>query len=302
MPSVTLPSRQAGLEIPSGKGAGDENFPVGSFLLPAGLRPHVRAFYEFVRAADDVADNPNLAPGDKLARLEQFAAALTGTEEAASALPKAAALRASLRATGVTPRHALDLLAAFRQDAIKLRYADWQDLLGYCALSASPVGRFLLDLHGEPPDLYRLSDALCDALQVLNHLQDCQADYRRLNRVYLPLDAFAAAGIGVEELDRVAASPGLRQVLDRALDGIDGLLATAAGLPPALGSRRLAMESAVILELARRLASELRRRDPLASRVELSRPAFLGCALRGIVRSLWPRRAARPRPAGSLAR
>ena len=299
MPSAAVLRTE--IETPSGKGAGDENFPVGSFLLPARLRPHVRAFYDFVRAADDVADNPDLAPGDKLYRLDRFAAALTGTEEDARALPKAVALRASLRATGVTPRHALDLLAAFRQDATKLRYADWQDLLGYCALSASPVGRFLLDLHGEPPELYRLSDPLCDALQVLNHLQDCQTDYRRLNRVYLPLDAFAAAGIGVEELDRAASGPALRNVRDRALDGVDGLLAAAARLPSALGSRRLAMESATILEIARRLASELRRRDPLASRVELSRPAFLGCTLRGIIRGLQPRRAARPRPAGSLA-
>jgi len=300
MPSVALP--RAEIETPSGKGAGDENFPVGSFLLPAGLRLHVRAFYAFVRAADDVADNPDLAPADKLARLDRFATALSGTEEDARALPKAAMLRASLRATGVTPRHALDLLSAFKQDATKLRYADWQDLLRYCALSASPVGRFLLDLHGEPPELYRFSDPLCDALQILNHLQDCQADYRRLSRVYLPLDAFAAAGIGVEELDRTASSTALRQVLNRALDGVDELLATAAELPAALGSWRLALESAVILEIARRLASELRRRDPLASRVELSRPAFLGCALRGIVRGLRPRRATRPRPARSLAR
>lgn len=299
MPSVALP--RADLETPSGKGAGDENFPVGSLLLPAGLRPHVRAFYAFVRAADDIADNPDLAPGDKLARLDRFAAALTGTDEDASALPKAVALRASLDETGVTPRHALHLLSAFKQDATKLRYADWQDLLGYCALSASPVGRFLLDLHGEPPESYRFSDPLCDALQALNHLQDCQADYRRLNRVYLPLDGFAAAGIGVEELDRSAASPGLRQVLERALDGVDDLLLRAAGLPGALRSRRLAMESAVILEIARRLAHELRRRDPLASRVELSRPAFLGCALRGMLRALRPRHAARQRQARSLA-
>jgi squalene synthase HpnC len=299
MPSAALP--RADFETPSGKGAGDENFPVGSLLLPARLRPHVRAFYAFVRAADDIADNPDLAPPDKLARLDRFAAALTGSDEDARALPKAVALRASLLATGVTPRHALDLLAAFRQDATQLRYADWQDLLGYCALSASPVGRFLLDLHGEPPRLYRFSDPLCDALQVLNHLQDCQADYRRLNRVYLPLDSFAAAGIGVEELDRSASSPELRQVQGRALDGLDGLLARAAGLPAALGSRRLAMESAVILEIARRLVHELRRRDPLASRVELSRPAFLGCTMRGMLRALRPRHGGRPRPAGSLA-
>ena len=151
---------------------------------------------------------PTLAPDDKIARLARFAAALTGSAAEAAALPKAAALRASLQATGVSPRHALDLLAAFTQDATKLRYRDWPDLLGYCALSARPVGRYLLDLHGEPAALYALSDPLCDALQVLNHLQDCQDDYRKLDRVYLPLDRFAAAGIGVEELDRRAREPG----------------------------------------------------------------------------------------------
>ena len=286
--SRAVGSVASALETPSGKGAGDENFPVGSRLLPAALRPHVMAFYAFVRAADDVADNPALAPDDKIARLARFAQALTGSEAEAAALPKAAALRASLRATGVSPRHALGLLAAFTQDATKLRYRDWGDLLGYCALSARPVGRYLLDLHGQPPALYALSDPLCDALQVLNHLQDCQDDYRKLDRVYLPLDRFAAADIGVEELDRPQASPGLRRVLDDTLAGVDRLLRAADGLPRALTSRRLAAEAAVILAIAQRLADLLRRRDPLAERVELGRAALLPCGLRGLARLLWP--------------
>ena len=202
------------LETPSGKGAKDENFPVGSWLLPAALRPHVAAFYAFVRAADDIADNPDLTPADKLGRLGRLEAALTGPAGLAAPLPKAQALRASLAATGVSPRHALDLLAAFKRDATKLRYHDFPDLLSYCALSASPVGRYLLDLHGEPSELYRFADPLCDALQLLNHLQDCQDDYRALDRVYLPLDSFAAAGIGVEATrcasDLARLAPGVR--------------------------------------------------------------------------------------------
>jgi len=281
-------STPSALETPSGKGAGDENFPVGSRLLPVALRPLVMAFSAFVRAADDVADNPVLAPADKIARLERFARALTGSEADAAALPKAAALRASLRTTGVSPRHALDLLAAFTQDATRLRYRDWEDLLGYCALSARPVGRYLLDLHGQPAALYALSDPLCDALQVLNHLQDCRDDYRQLDRVYLPLDRLAAAGIGVEELGRAQASPALRRVLDDTLAGVDQLLRAAAGLPRALTSRRLAAEAAVILAIAQHLAALLRRRDPLAGRVELSRAALMPCGLRGLARLLWP--------------
>jgi squalene synthase HpnC len=278
------------IETPSGKGAGDENFQVGSWLLPAALRPHVAAFYAFVRAADDIGDNPSLSPEDKIARLDAFAYALVGPPEAAAALPKAQALRASLAETGVTAQHALDLLAAFKRDATKLRYRDWQDLLGYCALSASPVGRFLLDLHGEATELYAWSDPLCDALQVLNHLQDCQDDFRALDRVYLPVDSFAAAGIEVTELDRPSTSPAMRQVLDRALDGVDQLLETAQQLPRVLASRRLAAESGVIVAIARRLAVELRRRDPLAERVELGRPQFLLCGVRGLAMALGPRR------------
>jgi squalene synthase HpnC len=283
--------RTAGLETPSGKGPRDENFPVGSWLLPARLRPHVAAFYAFVRAADDIADNPDLTPEQKLARLARFETALIGPPAPAAHLPKAQALRASLAATGVSARHALDLLAAFRRDATKLRYRDWPDLLDYCALSASPVGRYLLDLHGERRALYRFSDPLCDALQLLNHLQDCADDYRALDRVYLPLDGFAAAGIGVEALGQGATSPALRDMLDRVLDGVDGLLAAACHLPRALRSRRLAAESAVILEIARGLAKELRRRDPLAERVALSRPQFLRCGLLGLARTV----GARPR-------
>jgi hydroxysqualene synthase len=296
MANAALERTAAALETPSGKGVRDENFPVGSWLLPARLRPHVAAFYAFVRAADDVADSPDLAPEEKLARLSRFEWALIGPPALAASLPKAEALRMSLAATGVSPRHALDLLAAFKRDATQLRYRDWSDLLDYCALSASPVGRYLLDLHGEASELYRFSDPLCDALQVLNHLQDCADDYRSLDRVYLPLDGFAAAGIGVEALDRPATSPALRQVLDRVLDGVDALLATAGELPRALRSRRLAAESAVILEIARRLAIDLRRRDPLAERVELSRPRSLLCALAGLGRMIGAR-AGRPNTA-----
>ncbi|MDX1541974.1 MAG: squalene/phytoene synthase family protein, partial [Geminicoccaceae bacterium] len=184
------------------------------------------AFYRFVRAADDIADNPGLGADQKLARLDVFRRALDGAA-GGDDFVNARMLRASLRATGVTAEYAHDLLRAFMQDAVKQRYDDWPDLLGYCRLSASPVGRFLLDLHGEDRALWRFSDPLCDALQVLNHLQDCQADYRRLDRVYLPLDAFEAAGTTVEALDRPVAEPPVRRVLDDVLARTADLLERA---------------------------------------------------------------------------
>ena len=100
----------------------------------------------------------------------------------------------------LSPRHAQDLLAAFKLDVTKLRYRDWDDLIGYCSLSAMPVGRFVLDVHGESRGTWPANDALCAALQIINHLQDCKDDYRNLDRVYVPLDPLAARGIGVEAL------------------------------------------------------------------------------------------------------
>ena len=258
-------------ETPSGKGAADENFPVGSWLLPARLRPHVARFYAFARAIDDIADNPDLAPDDKVRRLDRFEAAITGRETGDPALATAHRLRASLAETGVAAQHCVDLITAFKQDAVKLRYRDWDDLMSYCALSANPVGRYLLDLHGEAPSGYPASDALCSALQVINHLQDCAEDYRDLDRVYLPQDWMAEAGITVAALDRPRTEPGLRRVLDHCLDGTARLLEDADGLPGHLASRRLALESAVIVALAHRLVRELGARDPLAGRVVLSK-------------------------------
>ena len=98
------------------------------------------------------------------------------------------------------PRHALDVLVAFRMDVTKLRYENWDEVIHYCRYSAMPVGRFMLDVHGESTSTWAASDALCAGLQVNNHLQDCGKDFRNLNRVYLPRDALAASGASVEEL------------------------------------------------------------------------------------------------------
>ncbi len=271
------------IEAPSGKGAADENFPVGSFLLPARLRPHVARFYEFARAIDDIADSPVLATDEKILRLEAMRQALEGELGAdVQGLEKAQAIRQSLRETGITTRHCADLISAFKQDAVKLRYDNWADLMDYCNRSAAPVGRYLLDLHGEESQHYPWSDALCNALQVINHLQDCADDYVLLDRVYLPGDWLAAEGATVEDLSGTHATPGLRRVIDRCIEGTRALLADARRLPGALSSRRLAYESAVIVRIAERLTDELASRDPIAERVELTKPQFLACGISGL--------------------
>lgn len=271
------------VETPSGKGAGDENFPVGSFLLPRALRPKVATFYAYARAIDDIADNPNLPAVEKVERLDGFDKALKG-ETDDPAFAKAVRIRETMGGTGDVIRHCRDLILAFKQDAVKGRYADWDELVDYCNHSAAPVGRFLLDLHDCSPDAYPASDALCNALQVINHLQDCQDDYRSLNRVYLPQDWMAEEGADAGDLEGAATSPALRRVIGRCLDRTEALLDEARPLPGRLSSRRLAMEAAAIHRLAERLCVLLRRNDPLAARVALSKAASVRYALRGVVR------------------
>ena len=269
------------IETPSGKGRNAENFPVGSFLIRRDLRQHVHAFYRFARNADDIADNPALSPADKVCRLDRMAAILDGAPGGDS--PSATAMRESLAQTRTTAQHCHDVLHAFRLDATKLRYHDWNDLMAYCRYSASPVGRQLLDLHRESRETWPASDALCSALQVLNHLQDCADDYRALDRVYVPMTDLEAEGIGVETLGAKAACPRLRRVLHSMLDRTDALVATAHGLAPRVVSPGLRWECAAIVELATRLARRLRRYDPLADRVRLQKSDFMAAFVVGVL-------------------
>jgi len=282
------PTQPETAETPSGKGSKDENFPVGSFLLSKSVRPHVAVFYAFARAIDDVADNPELEPQKKVDRLDGFDKALMGLNDD-PAFEKAHIVRSSLIYTGVPIQHCRDLISAFKQDAVKSRYDDWDELIDYCDRSAAPVGRYLLDLHGVSKDLYPASDALCNALQVINHLQDCQEDYREMNRVYLPQDWMAGAKIDVDALNKPFTGRGLRQVIDVCLNETAELLNIARQLPGPMSSRRLAMESAAIIRIAERLVDELRLRDPLAERVALTKPHYMLCCAQGILRLFFGR-------------
>ncbi len=273
------------IETPSGKGRDAENFPVGSLLIRRSLRVHVHTFYRFARNADDIADNPALTPDDKVRRLDRMAEILDGAPGRDS--PAAAAMRQSLIETRVSAQHCQDVLQAFRLDATKLRYRDWDDLMAYCRYSASPVGRQLLDLHGESREAWFASDALCSALQVLNHLQDCGDDYRLLDRVYLPLSDLAAEEIGVEALTAPASCPGLRRVIDGMLDRTDALIEIARGLPAQVTSFGLRRESGVIVELAVRLLRRLRCGDPLAARVKLRTSDCLAAVVSGATGFAW---------------
>ncbi len=257
------------VETWSGKDRQDENFPVGSMVIARQYRAPMHCFYRFARNADDIADSPELPAEDKIARLDVMQDVLLGRREDGS--PSALALRASLAETGVSPVHGTELLRAFRQDAVKLRYQTIDELYDYCRYSAVPVGRYVLDLHRESHEAYSASDALCISLQILNHLQDCGKDLAELDRCYLPLALLDHFNVPVDDLRRPAETPGMRRVFITLLDRVDRLNHAATELPEIVRNRRLRLETAIIHHLARRLARRLVLNDPLAGRVKLTK-------------------------------
>jgi squalene synthase HpnC len=267
-------------EARSGKGHRDENFPVASRLIHPRYRAPILAFYEFVRTADDIADHATLSPQEKLALMARLEATLLGKSDED---PVGVALRAQLAARQLSPRHAQDLLTAFRMDVTKLRYRDWDDLIGYCTYSAMPVGRFVLDVHGESRALWGANDALCAALQIINHLQDCGKDYRDLDRVYIPLDVLAEAGATIEDLRADRASTPLLAVIHKLARRTGDLLGDSRVFAPSIEDTRLALEVAVIQTFAERLAGVLSRRDPLSQRVHLGKAGVVGFGLLGLL-------------------
>jgi len=270
--------------MPQPKTRHDENFPVGSLLIASHLRPAVHAYYRFARTADDIADSPYISAAEKLERLTEMENTLVNPNSGAGHLDDHAAatsLRESMKFHGLPLSLASDLIVAFKRDARNHRYRTWGDLMEYCRFSACPVGWFLLALHGER-DGHAASDALCSALQVLNHLQDVKDDFTQMERVYLPSDWLESDGVEIDELGGPAASPGLRRTIDRMTDYTAELIARAENLPGQLSSRRLATESAVCIRLASHLNPALRSQDPLATRVKLTPLNWLSAGLSGL--------------------
>ena len=263
----------------SGKGHRDENFPVASWIIHPRHRALILAFYNFVRTADDIADHATLSGDEKLALLDLLEAELLGKGESQA---EAVNLRRALAERGMPPRHALDLLTAFRMDVTKLRYETWDEVIHYCRYSAMPVGRFVLDVHGESASTWTASDAICAGLQINNHLQDCGKDFRTLNRVYLPRDALAAAGASVEQLGEARAAPSLLQCLQSLAARNEALLDQGRTLPAQVRDFRLGLEISVIQSFADRIVRLLKVRDPLSERVHLNPVELLAFSLGGM--------------------
>ncbi len=279
-------------ELRSGKTHRDENFPVASWIIHPRHRALILAFYNFVRTADDIADHATLSEHDKLRLLDLLEAELLGQGDSQ---PEAVNLRRALAERSMPPRHALDVLIAFRMDVTKLRYENWDEVIHYCRYSAMPVGRFMLDVHGESTSTWPASDALCAGLQINNHLQDCGKDFRDLNRVYLPRDALALAGASVEELGQSKASPALLQCLHALAVRTEALLDESKSLSAEVRDFRLGLEISVIQAFADRIVGLLKVRDPLSERVHLGALELAAFSLGGLA-SETARRAIGRRP------
>ena len=217
-----------------------ENFPVASVLLPPRLREPVAAIYAFARSADDFADEGDLPAAERLALLDGYRREL---DAIAAGTPTAHPVFQRLRPVIAEYRLPLqlfhDLLDAFAQDVAKTRYADYAELLDYCRRSADPVGRLLLHLFGAAtPDNLRQSDAVCTALQLINHWQDVGVDATKpVPRIYLPQDELARFGVADDAICRRVASADFLQLMRFQVERARALMLEGAPLGRRLPGR-----------------------------------------------------------------
>lgn len=186
-----------------------ENFPVASYALPARLRRPVAAIYAFARAADDIADEGNATPEARIAALNNFERTLDEIAQGQSPTSRTSEneqfseLAWAIRNWRLPVQPFRDLLDAFRQDAVKTRYANYGEVMDYCRRSANPVGRLMMVLfEDDDPRHLAYSDALCASLQQINFLQDVAIDLRK-GRIYLPQDELVKAGLSDTLLARL---------------------------------------------------------------------------------------------------
>lgn len=236
-----------------------ENVPVASILLPKIQRKLLLIFYDYVRGLDNLADDASQTPPMRLQALSQVA-----HQPPAWAQPYfAACQRGDLRS-----EYGQQMMQAFEQDQLQNRYENWETLLGYCSLSAAPYGRCLLAIFAEDAADFTACDALCQWLQILNHLQDIGEDYRSLNRIYLPDDLMQKHGVSEAMLGQNSSAPPLRGLLDEILQRCEPLRQAAQHLPSSLRSRRLRIQARWVLRLAGALHQQLAQQDPLVMRVK----------------------------------
>ncbi|MDI3404031.1 squalene synthase HpnC [Streptomyces cavernicola] len=279
--------------------AADENFPVAPFFLPRAWRTDLLAIYGFARLVDDIGDG-DLAPGgadarflgldpaaaeDRLTLLDAFEADLRKVFGGAPGHPLLRRLQPTVRAHRLTPEPFLGLIEANRQDQLVSRYASYGDLLAYCELSANPVGRLVLAVTGTTsPERVRRSDAVCTALQIVEHLQDVAEDLAR-DRIYLPAEDMTRFDVQESDLAAPAASASVRALVAFEAERARALLAEGTPLVHSVRGRlRLLLAGFVGGGRAALRAVEAARHDVLPGPPKPTKAGLLrevGATLRG---------------------
>lgn len=267
----------------------DENFPVASFLFDKDTQKVVTAYYDFARYCDDVADNPALTSQQKLDRLEAAEQALFNEKEAKKN-KQAALLRKVFLKENLSFSLADDLLKAFRQDAEGFFYQTWGQLIDYCRNSAAPVGRFMLAIHNENPSTYLPADALCAALQIVNHIQDVKYDFQLLKRIYIPEDLWQQFRLSKDVLAQNKSPVAFQEMVGEMLKRVKGLLKDAEILPCIVKSLRLRLVLCVIFSLTNIMIYKLLNGDVLASQIKLNKFDWARAVLLGVGKGLFIRR------------
>lgn len=261
-----------------------ENFPVASWLVPARLRIHVAAIYNFARRADDLADEGDDNVQTRLDALTAMGRSLDTCLQATTADDYLfLALGNTVRQHQLDPQLLHDLLSAFSQDVTQTRYQDFAEVLDYCRRSANPVGRLMLQLFGEASAQNNQdSDKICSALQLINFLQDIQQDLVENDRVYFPLDEMQAANVNVDELRASSQQPHVVSFVHQQTRRARDMLMDGASL----GSRlhgRFGMEIRAIISGGLHICDALLAQgDDIYSRPRLSATTKVRILLAGI--------------------
>lgn len=231
-----------------------ENFPVASLLMPAPLRPAVRAIYRFARTADDIADEGDAPPKARLDALAALDAQLDAIE--AGRPHEWPDLADAIGRFGLPIRHFRDLLSAFSQDVTVHRYPDEATLLDYCRRSANPVGRLMLKLFGiDDAPAHAWSDAICTGLQLVNFWQDVAIDHAR-GRIYLPQDALAAHGVDERAIAAGRVDAAWRGLMQAQTARARAMLESGAPLTRRIGGR-IGWELRLVIQGGRRIAERI---------------------------------------------
>ena len=272
----------------SEKSFNDENFPVSSFLIDSKKGEHIKNFYHFARISDDIADNTFIDPSEKIRILKYFDNLLLRRKE--NNLRFMNKLILTLNNQNLSSENPRKLLKAFLMDANRLRYEKWDDLIDYCNHSASPVGRFVVDLHhkNQPKDkikkIYLGTDGLCNCLQILNHLQDIKEDFVRLNRIYLPMDYFRHENLKTISLNQNYSVDALQRIIKKCLVKVDIILSESEKYLITITHKKLLKETMVIFLIAKKLSKLLTNNDPLKKKIKLSRIDLIFCFFKGIIK------------------